>query len=171
MEGAYVLLIKLSEKISLNYKGSEYELRDGLYIYVGSAIGYKNAIEKRVARHIRKDKKVFWHVDRITSIPQSEVLGFFVIMSHDKIECDVSQRLFKSGNLSVPLPRFGASDCKLGCPAHFYYCKNHTYTECIRFLSDVLLKLNKPVLFCRPIDNAFSRKIINRTNTKKLNQD
>ncbi|MEM4407243.1 MAG: DUF123 domain-containing protein [Candidatus Caldarchaeum sp.] len=45
------------------------KLEKGYYVYVGS--GRRNLI-RRVERHIRKNKRVRWHIDYITSLPEAK---------------------------------------------------------------------------------------------------
>ena len=168
MKGAYVLLIELFEKVRIFHKRTFYELPTGIYVYVGSALGHANAIESRVTRHIKKSKKIFWHIDKITSLPQVRISNFFSILADTSIECIISQKFFASGNFSVPIPKFGASDCKRGCPAHFYYCHINNLPTCISVIHSILCTLANTVLFCRVEGNTFSCKIINRTCAQKL---
>ncbi len=168
MKGAYVLLIELSKMARIFHKGTFYELPTGIYVYVGSALGHANAIESRVTRHLKKSKKLFWHIDKITSSPEARISSFFSILADTSIECTVSQKLFASGNFSVPIPKFGASDCKKGCPAHFYYCRINNLSDCISVIRSILCALANTVLFCTVEGTTFSCKIINRTCVQKL---
>jgi len=61
VKGVYVLVISVVKDIKVNVGalgGISFE--KGLYAYVGSA---QNSLEKRIARHVRKGKRKFWHID------------------------------------------------------------------------------------------------------------
>ncbi|CAA7611842.1 DUF123 domain-containing protein [Magnetospirillum sp. UT-4] len=99
--GAYVLLVELAEPAA--------GLTAGRYLYCGSAKG-PGGIRARVGRHMRRGKALRWHIDRLTEA--GRVLGAWVFPGGD--ECALVAAL---SHLPVPVPGFGASDCR-SCPAH-----------------------------------------------------
>ena len=110
--GAYVLLIRLEKRLSLDipvFQGKS--LQPGHYAYCGSAWG-PGGIHARVSRHLRKDKPVRWHVDRLTASGKVEQAGIHIAGR----ECDLAGKLLAHGGVPV-LPGFGSSDCRT-CPAH-----------------------------------------------------
>lgn len=116
--GAYVLLIRLEKRLSLDipaFQGKS--LLPGLYAYCGSAWG-PGGIHARLSRHLRKEKPVRWHVDRLTAAGKLEQAGIH-IAGH---ECDLAGKLLAQGGLAV-LPGFGSSDCR-SCPAHLLRMPN-----------------------------------------------
>lgn len=83
----------------------------GRYTYTGSA---KRAFEARIARHLRHDKTLRWHIDHLLTAPGVRV----VAVRRSRVpEC----RLNRSSPGTVPVPGFGASDCHAGCSAHLKY--------------------------------------------------
>ncbi|MEM2350838.1 MAG: DUF123 domain-containing protein [Thermoproteota archaeon] len=52
------------------------ELSPGCYVYVGSAKG-PGGFEKRVSRHLRKTKRVKWHIDYLTRMGGVSVESVF----------------------------------------------------------------------------------------------
>ena len=62
MKGTYCLIINVKKdvKIKIGKVLGEIEFKKGCYLYVGSAM---NSLEKRVQRHLSKDKKKHWHID------------------------------------------------------------------------------------------------------------
>ncbi|MEL1249506.1 GIY-YIG nuclease family protein [Aurantiacibacter gilvus] len=109
--GAYLLTISLGEKFAGSLRGKPYELPAGTYVYAGSANG-PGGVAARVARHMRKDKKLHWHVDALT-VAASEITAFAFPGGN---ECALVERLLGEG-YEAPLPGFGSSDCR-SCPAH-----------------------------------------------------
>lgn len=78
------------------------------YIYTGSA---KRNIEARIARHLRRDKTLRWHIDYLLTAPGVTVLE---VRRSDIDECALNQAT--EGNVVVK--GFGATDCRRGCGSH-----------------------------------------------------
>lgn len=82
----------------------------GIYAYIGSA---QNNLEKRVARHFRRDKRSFWHIDYLLSGRHIKILEVFFKVAPKSEECRTAEMLRKVGE---PIKGFGSSDCK--CIGH-----------------------------------------------------
>lgn len=118
--GAYVLHLKVKRTVSLRAGAiGAITLTAGLYVYVGSA---RKSIEARVARHRRlagtKTGKLHWHIDFLLTHPGVELIGQDAFAGYP--ECDIAKRIASLKSVSVPVPRFGASDCRSGCEAHLF---------------------------------------------------
>ena len=88
----------------------------GCYVYTGSA---KRNFEARVARHLRQEKTVRWHIDYLLTAPGVAVLD---VRRSNEPECVLNQR---AGG-EVLIPGFGASDCRARCGSHLrYYGRNY----------------------------------------------
>jgi len=113
VSGAYILQIPVLRTITAEIKSLENpEILAGTYLYCGSANG-PGGIRARVIRHLKRDKKAHWHVDRLTIPCGVEAFSVFEAGS----ECDLVIRLQKLDFVSVPYVKFGSSDCPT-CPAH-----------------------------------------------------
>ncbi len=111
--GAYVLVIELTAPLALDIAGlPRARLAPGRYAYCGSAYG-PGGLNARIGRHQRADKALRWHVDRLT------VAGRVVDVQAvpGGRECDLLARVLDMPGASVPIPGFGATDCRR-CPAH-----------------------------------------------------
>ena len=108
--GAYALLMDLAAPLTLPRPACT--LQPGRYVYAGSARG-PGGIRARVRRHLRPDKALRWHVDRLTGV--AGVAGVVVIP--DGRECDLVAALRERDGVEVPCRGFGSSDCR-ACPAH-----------------------------------------------------
>jgi Uri superfamily endonuclease len=86
----------------------EFDFPAGRYVYTGSA---KRAFEARIARHLRRDKTLRWHIDYLLAAPGVRVVG---VVRSRRGECALNRAV----RGSVPVPGFGASDCRAGCGAH-----------------------------------------------------
>jgi Uri superfamily endonuclease len=85
----------------------------GWYAYVGSAQG-PGGVAARVRRHIRREKKLHWHIDYL--LAQAEVKEVWGRLSGKRLECLWAKLLRSSQAAALPCSGFGASDC--GCEGH-----------------------------------------------------
>lgn len=93
---------------------------DGYYTYTGSAM--KN-LRQRVERHIRRDKKVRWHIDYLTSSPAFEIIDVLVFLSAEREECQRNHAIERLLGATPIAKRFGSSDCH-ECHSHLLYFGN-----------------------------------------------
>ena len=92
-------------------------IEKGFYIYVGSAFG-AGGLSSRLHRHLRKRKKIHWHIDQLTTSLFCTVYGVAVFLN-EKIECDIAQKLSKI-EATVPMMNVGNSDCINKCSSHLF---------------------------------------------------
>jgi Uri superfamily endonuclease len=120
--GIYILEIQVPKNFSLGipkFKGKK--INSGFYYYVGSA--QKN-LEQRINRHLRKDKKLHWHIDHLTKPERNQIKSILVFQDHVKdFECRLVSDLEIIYNFLHPIRSFGNSDCKI-CKSHLLYSKN-----------------------------------------------
>lgn len=86
----------------------------GHYVYTGSA---RRNLEARIRRHLARDKRLRWHIDYLLDRPGVRILE---VTTSDRPECAWNQSL----RGIIPVPGFGASDCRKGCGAHLVYLGN-----------------------------------------------
>jgi len=84
----------------------------GIYAYVGSA---QNGIRKRIARHLRKEKRKFWHIDYLLAQRSVYIKKVIYQEASKEKECRVAQDFSQLGE---PVKGFGCSDCF--CPSHLF---------------------------------------------------
>ncbi len=101
----YVLVMELSHDAEIMVgKQGIIPFKKGSYIYVGSAPS-----EKRLERHLRKNKKLFWHIDYF--LEKARITNIYIAKGK---ECDVAQKI------DLPFIKgFGCSDCT--CVSHLFY--------------------------------------------------
>jgi len=117
MKGIYALVISVEKNLVVNVgalHGIPFER--GLYVYVGSA---QNGIETRTARHLRKVKKRFWHIDYLLSADNVNVLKVLGKTGPRSEECKFARKLDKLGKT---VKGFGSSDCN--CVGHLFRLDN-----------------------------------------------
>jgi Uri superfamily endonuclease len=117
LKGTYCLLIHLKQNSQIKVgKIGEINFKRGYYMYVGSAL---NSLEARIKRHLRDDKKLFWHVDYLLAVKDAEIDNVQFAISNEKFECDLASQISKNGTI---ITGFGCSDCK--CESHLFYFKD-----------------------------------------------
>jgi sugar fermentation stimulation protein A len=110
MSSTYLLSIflRVSRTIRIGRLGTFF-FPSGHYIYVGSA---KRSFHKRIDRHLRKRKKIHWHID--------------YLLQHARVthvwSCDLAEERAAeiiSATMKSPVPHFGSSDKRSG--SHLFY--------------------------------------------------
>lgn len=108
----YQLLIELRRpaRVAVGCLGV-FRFAAGRYVYTGSA---KRNLEARIARHLRAEKTLKWHIDYLLAAPGARVVK---VRRFRREECAVNQGTAGT----VPVPGFGASDCRQRCGSHLKY--------------------------------------------------
>ena len=113
--GTYILVLKLEHPLRLRIGAlGKFEFPAGYYLYIGSAL---NGLERRLERHLRREKRLHWHIDYLRE--HAEVIEIWYSVSAQRLECRWAAVARTLPGARLPVPRFGASDC--GCPAHLVY--------------------------------------------------
>ena len=111
--GTYILLLDFNslKDIEVGSLGLLH-FDKGRYCYVGSAMG---GLDQRVSRHLRKEKKVRWHIDRLTMAADSTEA--WISYPEPISECDLAHCAEGCGMIPVH-KGFGCSDCS--CHTHLF---------------------------------------------------
>ena len=118
MKGSYVLIIKVSKPFRARIGAlGKLSFKRGYYCYIGSAMGKSVSLEKRIARHLRKRKKLRWHIDYLLAKNEANVTMVLIFKSETRLECELSKKLAQQASESVR--GFGSSDCN--CESHLHY--------------------------------------------------
>jgi len=118
-KGVYVLVMQLTRPASLTIgRLGKFDFQTGFYLYVGSAL---SGFAGRINRHLKKNKKLRWHVDYLLEAADLLWIDLFETES-SKAECTLSGKVAALPGAKVPCPGFGASDCS--CRTHLYYFRN-----------------------------------------------
>lgn len=129
MKGIYVLIIKISRQISPKVGAlGKISFPAGSYAYVGSA---QTSLESRVGRHLRKEKRLFWHIDYLLAEDAVEVTKVYCLEGDKTCECQIAQLLAKQ---CASVQGFGCSDC---------HCSSHLFcSDSFAFLNDQMKPLD-----------------------------
>jgi Uri superfamily endonuclease len=121
-KGIYALIIRISEDIVVIVGAlGETRFQAGTYVYVGSA---QANLEQRVRRHLRAEKRLFWHIDYLLSSPFAKIEKAFWLQGEKTAECTIAQELGERGKPAVD---FGCSDCR--CPSHLFRVADVAFLE------------------------------------------
>jgi Uri superfamily endonuclease len=123
LKGIYVLIIRVNKDIHVNIGAlSRKSFAKGLYVYVGSA---QTNLEQRVKRHLKREKRLFWHIDYLLANDAAEIVKVLYKQGDKTEECKTANRIAENG---TPIAGFGCSDCN--CKTHLYHIKKlHTSTK------------------------------------------
>ncbi len=111
MKGTYLLVMVLPNDTTVMVgKQGTYQFQKGWYVYVGSAL---NGLEQRVLRHLRKEKKVHWHIDYF--LPHVQMVNIFYKENNRREECRVASAFQRN---FAAIAGFGCSDCC--CSSHLF---------------------------------------------------
>lgn len=120
--GIYVLLVQVEESIKVKVGAlGRIAFSKGLYAYVGSA---QANMEKRIKRHLRTEKRKFWHIDYLLDDSKVRILEVFFKEGNKTEECKTAECLSEEGE---PITSFGSSDCK--CKSHLFHVRNHKFLK------------------------------------------
>jgi len=117
--GSYHLVIGLHKSITLKHRRySDNQLNPGYYIYTGSAMG---SLSARLQRYLKPPLKRHWHIDYLLASRNTIIEEIWVCPAKTKEECLRNKVILALPGAGILLPRFGATDCRAGCPAHLVY--------------------------------------------------
>ena len=113
MKGIYLLIIEIKKQTRIKVGALGFiQFKKGIYYYVGSA---QNNLEKRVQRHLKKEKKLHWHIDYLLKNKNTRIKKVLIKIANKDQECITAKKLKKT---ETSIPKFGCSDCK--CSAHLF---------------------------------------------------
>ncbi|MFQ5740154.1 MAG: DUF123 domain-containing protein [Acidobacteriota bacterium] len=115
--GTYALMLRASSEqmIQIGRLG-RLHLRPGFYLYVGSALG-PGGLAARLGRHCRSCHSPHWHIDYLK--PSLALQEIWYTRDPERREHQWANLFGDMAGASVPLPRFGASDCC--CDSHLFF--------------------------------------------------
>ncbi len=135
--GVYMLVFHLAKATSITFdrKGTRHTFPKGWYLYAGSACG-PGGLHERLARHQRRiadGKNMHWNFDYFREHALLCELWYYET-DDCRFEHHWAQTVADLKGATVPVPKFGASDCKANCPSHFFHLSEHPSTAVFRSL-------------------------------------
>jgi len=114
-KGVYQLHLRLDKPKRIRVgKLGVFTFPAGRYIYTGSAM---NGLIGRLRRHLKKRKKLHWHIDYL--LRHAKIETIFVLETGERVECQLNSLTLSLPNAKVIVKGFGCSDCR--CPSHLVY--------------------------------------------------
>jgi Uri superfamily endonuclease len=105
----YQLSIELALPVTVTVgRLGVFDFPAGRYVYTGSA---RRNFEARIARHLRAEKTLRWHIDYLLAAPGAKVKA---VRRSRRDECALNAAI----GGCVVVAGFGASDCRAGCGSH-----------------------------------------------------
>jgi len=116
--GTYALVLNLPRPVAEIRVGrlGSFHLPAGWYAYAGSARG-PGGLAARLARHLRTSKPLHWHVDYLRA--RAGPVEVWYTTGTRRRECAWTRALLALPDALIPVPRFGASDCR--CATHLVH--------------------------------------------------
>jgi Uri superfamily endonuclease len=115
--GTYALILFCSrnEQVQIGKLGL-LRLRQGFYVYVGSALG-PGGVRARVAHHQKVSQRPHWHIDYLRPHTRLDRIWY----SHHGVhrEHQWARLIHALRGASVPAAGFGSSDCH--CKTHLFF--------------------------------------------------
>ena len=120
-KGTYILFLsfRTPRKIHVGSLGM-LDIGEAEYCYVGSAM---NGLDGRIGRHMSVEKKMRWHIDRLTVSADSKEA---YVPPGSVPECGLSAMALDSGCVPV-FKGFGCSDCR--CGTHLFLVDGRSKEE------------------------------------------
>ena len=115
--GTYALILYADHRrvVQIGRLG-QLAVQSGFYVYVGSAFG-PGGVQARVRHHSNIAERPHWHIDYLRrAVDLKQVWYTYDLLRQEHAWANV---LGNMQGASIPLPGFGASDCK--CIAHLYF--------------------------------------------------
>ena len=122
LKGIYVLIIQVDKDINLKIGAlSRIAFTKGLYAYVGSA---QTNLEQRIKRHLRKEKRKFWHIDYLLDNNAAKIIEVLFKKANKTEECKTARSISERNK---PIDGFGCSDCN--CKSHLFRIENYRFLQ------------------------------------------
>ncbi len=115
---ALVLALKSPQAVQIGRLGIYY-FAAGYYVYIGSARG-AGGLAGRLRHHVGAAARPHWHIDYLRR--QAALHAIWLVETDTNREHDWARLLLDMPGLSLPVSKFGASDCS--CPAHLFYSEH-----------------------------------------------
>lgn len=122
MKAVYILIIQVENTTSVKVGAlGELVFKTGIYAYVGSA---QTNLDQRIKRHLRKKKKLFWHIDYLLNSDKIKIKKVLIKKGMKNEECNLANLINMKGKAIL---KFGSSDCD--CKSHLFFIRDYGFLE------------------------------------------
>ncbi len=108
--GCYIVVLEVSGEVPVEAKTIKVTVTRGVYVYIGSG-GGPGGLRARILRHLKRRKRIWWHIDRLTASSSVRVVGAVYCEAPEcrsAGEASIAECL--SGKGYIPVRRFGSTD-------------------------------------------------------------
>ena len=132
-KGSYLLLLQLESpsRLTIGRLGT-FDFPQGWLVYTGSALG-SGGLRGRLKHHLAPVKKPHWHVDYLRQAAVCREVWYAV--GDVSFEHDWASTLLSLPDASIPVARFGASDCR--CPTHLVAFADRPQIDAFNALAEI----------------------------------
>ncbi|MBN1784931.1 MAG: GIY-YIG nuclease family protein [Candidatus Bathyarchaeota archaeon] len=121
-QGTYTLLLHVQKQVTVTIGSlGKQRFPVGYYSYTGSAMGKRASLKNRIARHLRKEKRCFWHIDYLLDNENVSVEAVVTAETSQKVECEINQHTKTMMDAKIQAKGFGSSDCQRNCRSHLLF--------------------------------------------------
>lgn len=123
--GSYALLLHLPESTWIQVgRLGRWPFAAGYYLYLGSALG-PGGLAARLRHHLSATERPFWHIDYLRC--QAVVTAVWYLEDPTRREHSWAMEAARWPGATIPVPRFGASDCR--CAAHLVFFRERPFAD------------------------------------------
>lgn len=135
-KGTYILILRLPtpSRLTIGKRGT-FDFAAGWYAYVGSAMG-PGGLRGRLNHHLKPVTHPHWHIDYLRQVVQCREVWY--VASEEIFEHDWANALRLMPGASVPVPRFGASDCH--CETHLIHFREYQELDVFNLHSEIIVQ-------------------------------
>jgi len=84
------------------------------------------SLSHRILRHLRKEKRSFWHIDFLLAQEDAAVMSVVAApTTNRKMECHINSYIKEKCQAKIAIPGFGASDCRKNCGSHLLFSQDN----------------------------------------------
>ncbi len=132
--GSYILIAHLDRPVKIAVgKLGKFDFEPGYYTYAGSALG-PGGLSARLAHHHADNKRLQWHIDYL--LQYAKIVEIWWAVDPKRKECTWASALRAIPGGKVPVPNFGASDCR--CLSHLvFFDEQPQFASFARALADI----------------------------------
>jgi Uri superfamily endonuclease len=146
LPGTYALVLRISRRLEILIgRLGTLRVQPGFCVYAGSAFG-PGGLARRVGRHATAEKKRRWHIDYLTAVATLDEVWYTVDAAHR--ECQWAEAVQQIRGATVPLERFGSSDCR--CRSHLVFFQKRPSLRAFRQRLMVSIHGHGPICSARP---------------------
>lgn len=129
--GSYALLLHAQDAQQARIGAlGDLHITPGCYLYLGSAFG-AGGLAGRLAHHFKESTSPHWHIDYLRRYAQ--ISGVWWTCDQRRREHEWANVLIADACATIPLPHFGASDCR--CASHLvWYHTPPTHSHFVEML-------------------------------------